>query len=97
VKLLIVGRAGSRACDWSGYALLCDNVQHFIEGGEPTEHLAEVVITATAPAARKKVAASERELHPCSSWRTIGSAYVGFGRQSDRRAKGSRTLQVAGG
>jgi hypothetical protein len=36
VKLLLVGR-GSRACDWSGYALLRDNVQHFIEGGEPTE------------------------------------------------------------
>jgi hypothetical protein len=36
VKLLLVGR-GSRACDWSGYALLRDNVQHFIEGGEPTD------------------------------------------------------------
>jgi hypothetical protein len=40
VKLLLVGRAGSRACDWSGYALLRDNVQHFIEGGEPTERFA---------------------------------------------------------
>jgi hypothetical protein len=37
VKLLLVGRAGSRACDWSGYALLRDNVQHYLEAGEPTE------------------------------------------------------------
>lgn len=40
MKLLLVGRAGSRAVDWSGYALLRDNVQHFIEGGEPTERFA---------------------------------------------------------
>ena len=36
MKLLLVGSADSRVCDWSGYALLRDNVQHFIEGGEPT-------------------------------------------------------------
>jgi hypothetical protein len=36
LRLLLVGH-GSRACDWSGYALLRDNVQHFIEGGEPTD------------------------------------------------------------
>jgi hypothetical protein len=37
VKLLLIGSADSRVCDWSGYALLRDNVQHFIEGGEPTQ------------------------------------------------------------
>jgi hypothetical protein len=36
VKLLLVGSADSRVCDWSGYALLRDNIQHFIEGGDPT-------------------------------------------------------------
>jgi hypothetical protein len=37
VKLILVGEAGSGACDWSSYALLRDNVQHFIEAGESTE------------------------------------------------------------
>lgn len=36
MKLLFVASTDSRACDWSGYALLRDNVQHFIEGGEPS-------------------------------------------------------------
>lgn len=36
MKLILIGGAGSRACDWSAYALLRDNVQHFVEGGEPT-------------------------------------------------------------
>jgi hypothetical protein len=40
MKLLFVGHAGSRACDWSAYALLRDNVQHFIERGEPSERFA---------------------------------------------------------
>jgi hypothetical protein len=38
MKLLLSGRAGSRACDWSSYALLRDNVQHFVEHGGPNEH-----------------------------------------------------------
>jgi hypothetical protein len=38
MKLLLSGRAGSCACDWSSYALLRDNVQHFVERGEPNEH-----------------------------------------------------------
>lgn len=29
------GSSGSRSCDWSVYALLRDNVQHFIESGRP--------------------------------------------------------------
>jgi hypothetical protein len=40
VKLLLCGHAGSRACDWSGYALLRDNVQHYLEAGEPTQRFA---------------------------------------------------------
>jgi len=40
VTLLLVGRAGSCACDWSGYALLRDNVQHYLEAGEATERFA---------------------------------------------------------
>ena len=41
-----------------------------------TIDLPEVVITAAAPAARRKALVSERELHACSIWRTIGPAYV---------------------
>jgi hypothetical protein len=37
VKLVFIGRAGVLTCEWSDYALLRDNVQHFIEGGEPSE------------------------------------------------------------
>lgn len=36
MKLFIAGRAGTRVCDWKSYALLRDNVQHFLEQGEPS-------------------------------------------------------------
>lgn len=36
MKLVIKGRAGSRVCDWNSYALFRDNVQHFVEQGEPS-------------------------------------------------------------
>lgn len=36
MKLVIKGRAGRRVCDWQSFALLRDNVQHFLENGEPT-------------------------------------------------------------
>lgn len=36
MKILMIGKAGARACDWRSYALLRDNVQHFIESGEPS-------------------------------------------------------------
>jgi len=42
MKLLLIGRAGARTCEWSGYALLRDNVQHFIEDGEPSERFASL-------------------------------------------------------
>ena len=34
MKLLIKGQAGTRVCDWESYALLRDNVQHYLENGE---------------------------------------------------------------
>lgn len=40
MKLFFAGRVGSRRVDWSGYALVRDNIQHFIEGGEPSERFA---------------------------------------------------------
>jgi hypothetical protein len=36
MKLIISGGSATRTCEWSGYALLRDNVQHFLEDGEPT-------------------------------------------------------------
>lgn len=33
MKLVITGRAGAGLCDWDSFALLRDNVQHFVEGG----------------------------------------------------------------
>jgi len=36
MKLVIEGRAGKRICDWESFALLRDNVQHYIEGGAPS-------------------------------------------------------------
>lgn len=35
MNFVIVGPTGSGKCTWSSYALLRDNVQHFIEKGEP--------------------------------------------------------------
>jgi hypothetical protein len=33
MKLVITGRSGAGMCDWDSFALLRDNVQHFVEGG----------------------------------------------------------------
>lgn len=33
LKLVFTGRAGAGLCDWESFALLRDNVQHFVEGG----------------------------------------------------------------
>lgn len=35
MKLIVKSREGRRVVDWESYALLRDNVQHFIEQGEP--------------------------------------------------------------
>ncbi len=40
MKLVIEGRAGTRICDWESFALLRDNVQHYIEGGAPSARFA---------------------------------------------------------
>lgn len=33
MRLMITTSKGSRICDWESYALLRDNVQHFLEQG----------------------------------------------------------------
>mgnify|MGYP001546915097 CR=1 FL=1 len=33
MQLVFTGRVGAGMCDWESFALLRDNVQHFIEGG----------------------------------------------------------------
>lgn len=33
MRLVFTGRAGAGLCDWDSFALLRDNVQHFVEGG----------------------------------------------------------------
>jgi len=40
MKLIITGREGSRTFDWMEFALIRDNVQHYIESGEPTHRCA---------------------------------------------------------
>ena len=40
MKIVLEGRAATRVCDWRSYALLRDNVQHFIENGAPSERFA---------------------------------------------------------
>ena len=35
MKLVFTGRTGAGLCDWESFALLRDNVQHFVEGGVP--------------------------------------------------------------
>jgi hypothetical protein len=37
MQLTLTGRSGSLACTWESYALIHDNVQHFIEGGAPSQ------------------------------------------------------------
>lgn len=35
MQLILKGVAGVRVCDWKSYAMLRDNVQHFLESGVP--------------------------------------------------------------
>jgi hypothetical protein len=37
MQLTLTGRSGSLPCTWASYALIRDNVQHFIERGSPSE------------------------------------------------------------
>lgn len=36
MRLVFRSGAGSRVCDWGSYALLRDNVQHYVERGRPS-------------------------------------------------------------
>lgn len=40
MKLVMQGVGGTRVFDWADFALLRDNVQHFLEAGEPGERFA---------------------------------------------------------
>jgi hypothetical protein len=40
MRLVISTPGGARACDWESYALLRDNVQHYLEQGVPSERFA---------------------------------------------------------
>jgi hypothetical protein len=42
MKILIEGSRGGVSIDWSDYALLRDNVQHFLEGGHPSARFAAI-------------------------------------------------------
>jgi hypothetical protein len=42
MQLTLTGRSGSIPCTWESYALIRDNVQHFIEGGAPTERFSSL-------------------------------------------------------
>lgn len=37
MKLIIRGKTHSRTCEWASYAVLRDNVQHYIEHGAPSD------------------------------------------------------------
>lgn len=69
MKLLLVGRAGAGACDWSGYALLRDNVQHFMEGGEPSERFVALhAIEAAVDSGRCRVEAARLRGEVLRAW-----------------------------
>lgn len=42
MKLIVKGSEGRRVFDWASYALLRDNVQHFIEAGQPNGRFPEL-------------------------------------------------------
>jgi hypothetical protein len=42
MKLIVKGVKGKRVFDWGGYALVRDNVQHFIEYGRPNGRFPEL-------------------------------------------------------
>src|SRR6187401_970087 len=42
MQLTLTGRSGSLPCSWASYALIRDNVQHFIEHGSPSERFSSL-------------------------------------------------------
>lgn len=42
MQLTLTARSGTVPCTWESYALIRDNVQHFIEGGSPTERFSSL-------------------------------------------------------
>jgi hypothetical protein len=42
MKLIVKGVEGKRVFDWGSYALVRDNVQHFIENGQPNGRFPEI-------------------------------------------------------
>ena len=40
MRLILIGIAGRRELDWASYALVRDNVQHFVEEGQPSARFA---------------------------------------------------------
>jgi hypothetical protein len=48
VRLVVISQRGKETCDWGSYALLRDNVQHFVEGGQRSGRFRALHQVATA-------------------------------------------------
>ena len=48
MRLIVISQCGRETCDWGSYALLRDNVQHFIEGGRRSGRFRALHQVATA-------------------------------------------------
>lgn len=48
MRLVFRSGAGSRVCDWESYALLRDNVQHYVERGQPSTEFEQLHAIARA-------------------------------------------------
>jgi hypothetical protein len=92
IKLIFTGRAGAGLCDWESFALLRDNVQHFVEGGVQSGRFAALHSIARAvDGAPCEVDAVRLRLEVLQAWGALWPVTV------DGAAVSSRTRAIRRG
>ena len=92
MRLVFTGRAGAGLCDWDSFALLRDNVQHFVEGGVQSGRFSALHSIASAVDGHQcAVDAVRLRLEVLQAWSALWSVRV------DRAAVTSRTRSVREG
>lgn len=99
MKLVFTGRSGAGLCDWESFALLRDNVQHFVEGGVQSGRFSALHGIARAVDGHSCVVDAVRlRLEVLQAWRALWPVSVDGAAVSSRtRAIREGTALPAGG
>jgi hypothetical protein len=92
LKLVFTGPAGAGLCDWESFALLRDNVQHFVEGGVQSGRFSALHgIARAVDGDAYEVDAVRLRLEVLQAWRALWTVRV------DGAAISSRTRAIREG